>query len=170
MTIEYLVHFVLPYVWLALGLFANVYLFITLKQEIRTQGKRFKRRQADLEDATGKLGSQFERTRAQSAKADSRPATALVPVSPAVVTVAGAPAAVSGVNLTKRSQAMRMLQRGERRERVAAALHLPHGEVDLLYKVQGILAQGARDAASKPNVGGGGSQSLIGPAGGTGAM
>ena len=52
-----------------------------------------------------------------------------------------APTPGPGLNLAKRNQAMRMLQRGERREQVAVTLDLRPGEVDLLYKVQGILAQ-----------------------------
>lgn len=49
--------------------------------------------------------------------------------------VAGLPLAGSGLNLNKRSQAVRMLRRGEHPGRVAAALGLPEGEVSLLWKM-----------------------------------
>jgi hypothetical protein len=50
---------------------------------------------------------------------------------------------VSGMNFTKRSQALRMLRRGEGPQHVAAALHLARGEVDLLCKVHSVLAEKA---------------------------
>ncbi len=43
------------------------------------------------------------------------------------------------LNLTKRSQALRMHRRGEPPAQIAAALELPHQEVDLLIKVQRIV-------------------------------
>jgi hypothetical protein len=55
-----------------------------------------------------------------------------------------APAAVpaayrTGLNLSKRSQALRMHRRGEPVAEIAAALELPHQEVELLIKVQRIV-------------------------------
>ena len=53
-----------------------------------------------------------------------------------------APAAFAGkagLNLTKRSQALRMHRLGESAVRIAAALEIPHEEVDLLLKVHRIV-------------------------------
>ena len=44
-----------------------------------------------------------------------------------------------GLNLSKRSHALRMHRRGERAEQIAAALDLPRQEVDLLLKVHRIV-------------------------------
>jgi hypothetical protein len=44
-----------------------------------------------------------------------------------------------GLNLNKRSQALRMHRRGEGAEQIAAALELPRQEVDLLLKVHRIV-------------------------------
>jgi hypothetical protein len=44
-----------------------------------------------------------------------------------------------GLNLSKRSQALRMHRRGERPEQIAATLEIPLQEVELLVKVQEIL-------------------------------
>jgi hypothetical protein len=44
-----------------------------------------------------------------------------------------------GLNLNKRSQALRMHRRGEGPEQIAAALELPRQEVDLLLKVHRIV-------------------------------
>lgn len=46
----------------------------------------------------------------------------------------------SGMNLTTRAQALRMLRRGETPERIAAALHVPEHEIRLLVKVQELTA------------------------------
>jgi hypothetical protein len=45
----------------------------------------------------------------------------------------------SGLNLTKRSQAIRMHRRGDPPDRIAAALEIPLQEVDLLLKVHRIV-------------------------------
>lgn len=45
----------------------------------------------------------------------------------------------SGLNLTKRSQALRMHRRGDSPSEIASALALPHQEVELLLKVQKIV-------------------------------
>ncbi len=53
---------------------------------------------------------------------------------------AGDPAAARpGLNLSKRSQALRMHRRGENAEQIAAALQVPRQEVDLLVKVHRIV-------------------------------
>jgi hypothetical protein len=47
-----------------------------------------------------------------------------------------------GLNLSKRSQALRMHRRGDAPEQIAAALELPRQEVDLLLKVHRIVLEG----------------------------
>jgi len=46
---------------------------------------------------------------------------------------------VPGMNLTRRSQVLRMARRGDEPGRIAAELGLPESEVELLLKVQRIL-------------------------------
>ena len=46
-----------------------------------------------------------------------------------------------GLNLSKRSQALRMHRRGDAPEQIAAALELPLQEVDLLLKVHRIVIE-----------------------------
>lgn len=45
-----------------------------------------------------------------------------------------------GLNLSIRSQALRMFRKGEPPERIAMALEVPRQEVDLLLKVHGIVS------------------------------
>jgi hypothetical protein len=58
-------------------------------------------------------------------EAESRTGVLVAPTSPR-----------AGVNLTIRSQALRMYRRGETIQRIAAALEVPEQEVELLIKVQ----------------------------------
>ena len=54
----------------------------------------------------------------------------------------------SGLNLTKRSQVIRMSRRGERAENIAASLSLPRGEVDLLLKINALAAGSSTDSTA----------------------
>jgi hypothetical protein len=56
---------------------------------------------------------------------------------PHSATVPAAPRA--GLNLSKRSQALRMHRKGDPQDRIATALDVPLQEVDLLIKVQRIV-------------------------------
>jgi len=49
------------------------------------------------------------------------------------------PPPASGMNLSKRTQALRMSRRGERPEQIATALGLPQKEVELLVKIHRIV-------------------------------
>lgn len=51
----------------------------------------------------------------------------------------GDPTVKPGLNLSKRSQVLRMHRSGEAPAQIAAALGVPHQEVELLIKVQGIM-------------------------------
>jgi hypothetical protein len=57
--------------------------------------------------------------------------------TPAAPADAAAPRA--GLNVTKRSQALRLHRQGESAEQIAASLQLPRQEVELLLKVQRIV-------------------------------
>ncbi len=52
----------------------------------------------------------------------------------------------SGMNLTKRTQVLRLLRRGEDISHVAAALGVPRREIELLVRVQKLSAQRAAGA------------------------
>jgi DNA-binding NarL/FixJ family response regulator len=65
---------------------------------------------------------------AQIQEVHQQPAQTAVPAPPK-----------SGLNLSKRSQALRMHRRGESPEQIAIALEIPLQEVDLLIKVHRIV-------------------------------
>lgn len=120
---------------LALALLLLLYLFCTLKVEVRVAERRlrppapsdldeWKRR---LEDVEARLAAPGPRASApQCAPAEA----STVPVRP-------------GMNLSRRSQPLRLARRGEPPEQIASRLGLATGEVRLLLKIHGILMQQA---------------------------
>ena len=48
----------------------------------------------------------------------------------------------SGLNISRRTQVIRMSRRGDRPENIAASLNLPKGEVELLLKVHRLAVDG----------------------------
>ena len=119
-------HPVTQYGLLAAAMTVCLYLFLTLKAEIQALRRRVRRH----EEATG-----FAFAEVRAALTDVR--TAVVAVEQIAQTPAPPPMLPSAsINLTKRSQVLRMAKRGERAEQIAATLRVPQNEVDLLLKVQ----------------------------------
>lgn len=113
------------YLLLALGLGACLYLFLTLKREVRRLETRWAGRHKGLEETIRAMQADIDELKQRLREAEER-AGMLVPPPPLR----------SGLNLNKRTQALRMFARGESPEHVAAALGLPEAEVQLLAKVQ----------------------------------
>jgi hypothetical protein len=111
---------------LALALIASLALFVTLKQEIQTHARKNRRR---MEEMSAKLGE------------------ASGPRTPEAVAVT--PPARSGFNLNRRTQAIRLLRRGENVSHIAAVLGVPQREIELLIRVRRIVA-GPKASAAEP--------------------
>jgi hypothetical protein len=109
------------YLLLGLGLGACLHLFISHNREIRAA----RRKQHALEAAIGLLSVEFTEVKRALEEAESRAGVLVAPTPPR-----------AGVNLTIRSQALRMYRRGETIQRISAALAVPEQEVELLIKVQ----------------------------------
>ena len=105
----------------ALGLGSCLDLFLTLKRELRSA----RRRQQALDAAMGQLSLEIAELRERLLESEERAATLVAPVP-----------SRSGVNLSTRSQALRMSRRGAPNQQIAAALGIPEKEVELLLKVQ----------------------------------
>ena len=103
-----------PYLAIALGLIASLALFLSLKRELFRQTNRQRRQLDEIQE------------RIQSP-----------PALPEVIP----PAPVSGLNVHKRVRAMRLLRRGEDVSHIAAALGVPRREVELLIRVQQLVAR-----------------------------
>ena len=117
-----------PFLLVMAGVVAGAYAFVGLKREIHQLGRRIKQQQDLFEALRGKLTADFADAQVRLRDAEERAGVLVAPSPPR-----------SGLNLTKRSQALRMSRVGEKPEKIAAALSLPRKEVELLLKVQKIV-------------------------------
>ncbi|MEP6961776.1 MAG: hypothetical protein ABI995_06850 [Acidobacteriota bacterium] len=120
-------HFMIPYLTLmpfaaaALGLMTTVVLFASLKREFHTTADRERNRVDQM------LERLEEAAQSSAAVENARPV--FIPV-----------AARSGFNIDRRVHAVRLLRKGESAAHIAAALSIPRSEVELLIRVQGMVA------------------------------
>jgi hypothetical protein len=115
---------------LAVGLVLCLYLFISVKKENALLRQRLEKQRQDSQDAFVEFSRALSNLE-NSLQEHERNEEQIVPVrvSPA-----------ASINLTKRSQALRMYRRGETAEQICSALQMPRNEVELLLKVQKALA------------------------------
>lgn len=107
----------IQYAMLAAGLAATLFLFWSVKHEIQVYASRNRKRLEEL-----------ARTIEQAPAKDPEPVYIPVP-------------ARSGLNISKRVQAMRMFRRNEDVSHIAAALGVTRREVELLIRVHQIKPQ-----------------------------
>jgi len=117
-----------PYAALAVGLSLCLFLFFTLKRDLRSAEARSRNKLSTLESG---LEERLEEL--------SRISGLLVAPEPPR----------SGLNLTKRSQALQMHRRGAATEEIAATLSLPRNEIELLVKVQQIVLSSTQAPAAR---------------------
>jgi len=106
------------------GMAGCLWLFVLMKAEMQAANSRSRKRHEEtvaslnaVRVSLSNLSKRLEETERQTGL------------------LAPPPPTLSGFNLSKRSQAVRMHRRGETPSQIAAALQLPQGEVDLLLKV-----------------------------------
>jgi DNA-binding NarL/FixJ family response regulator len=125
------------YLLLMAGLGACLYLFLSFKREVRRLEGHWKRRNQELEETVQAMQTHLDELRERLCEAEERTGVLVPP-----------PPTTSGLNLSKRTQALRMFARGETPEHIAAALSLPESEVQLLLKVQKMVAEQAHGASA----------------------
>lgn len=125
MQINWMLHF-LSYGMMAAGLMGGLYLFLTVKMEMRSLQKRTAARLDILEAALQGLCARQEEWQADLVQAQ----TGRSPEPPR-----------AGINLSKRAQVLRLHRRGESVPTIAAALGIPQKEVELLLKVQRLVLE-----------------------------
>jgi hypothetical protein len=119
---------VAPYAALGIGMVLCLLLFVSLKRDVRACEARWQTKLAALEtDWNAKMEGLDERWSELS-----QVSHLLVPP----------PQPRSGLNVSKRSQALQMFRRGESPRDISSALSIPQNEVELLVKVQRIVLSG----------------------------
>lgn len=127
---------------LVAGLAACLYLFALAKRDGRAAEKRWTERLKTAESEVEKLRDEIEELRVRVGDTEEN-AGMLVPPPPVL----------SGLNMGKRSQAIRLARRGEKSAQIAAALQIPAREVELLLKVHRIVLNAPLgDAKTEPRI------------------
>ena len=122
MYLDWLLNPAATYAAVATGAILCLYLFVSLKRDLSaSEARSMKKLQAMEAHWNAKMESLDERW-----KELSQISSLLVPPAPPR----------SGLNLSKRSQALQMFRRGEDPREISARLAVPKNEVDLLIKVQ----------------------------------
>ena len=103
------------------ALIATLVMFVTAKLEIQQALNEARKARLTLDGALEEMSAGMGQLRAEMATT----------VVAATVASPG-----PGLNLTKRTQALRMLRRGETLESIASALRTPRNEIELLVKLQ----------------------------------
>jgi len=130
MRLEWILHPAFQFGVLALGLSFCLYLFVTLKCEIRTLEKRGQANQTALTEAVAAVRASLDSVHLELRGLQEQTGM-LVPPAPAR----------SGLNLNKRGQVLQMYRLGQAPEQIAASLGLPLTEIDLLIKVHQIVLE-----------------------------
>jgi hypothetical protein len=129
---DWVLHPAFHYGSLALGLAISLYLGVSLLLEVRSLERRSRQRNATLEKDVEDVKASVEMLQFEFGELEQRLNT--LPASQAHGNV-------SGMNLSKRSQALRMHRRGETPAQIAAALGVATREIELLLKVHKLVLE-----------------------------
>ncbi len=120
-------HYIIPLApFLLIALNSALCLFFVLyaKHDMRAMQLRWKRLHTSQKSTIEVLKIQIAELSERVLDAEDRTGVLVPPAPPQ-----------SGLNLNKRTQAIRMSRRGEQPDKIAAALSLPQREIELLLKV-----------------------------------
>jgi len=110
---------------LGAGLLGSLAIWISAKSETRAASRELERLRMSTEATIKDLTAQIQEIRAE-------PESEAPPVPAPIMNM-------QGFNLTTRTKVLRMHRRGETASSIAAALGVPHEEVDLLLKLDQML-------------------------------
>src|SRR6266853_2075723 len=108
-----------PFALIAAGVILCLYVFLSLKKEIQALKAKLEEHEMRLEAGLRGLQPELDSLRQGLQESEDRAGLLVAPAPPR-----------SGLNLNKRSQALRMYRRGEIPVNIAAALGLARREVD----------------------------------------
>lgn len=128
-----------PYLLTAAGLVLCLYLFFSLARDIDRVAARLKQTDASARAAQDDVGNRLQDLLARVNEVEQC-ASLLVPPPPPR----------SGLNLSARTQAIRLFRRGDDSSRIATVLGLPRNEVELLIKVHKLAVNGGVRTSEPP--------------------
>ena len=130
MMLEWILHPLLLYAVLAVGMGLCLYLFCSVKMEIRADYTERRRQEALYTGQFAQMRESLEQLQSALRESEERTGVLVPPTPPR-----------SGLNLNRRSQALKMYRRGDPPQQIASALGLALTEVELLVKVHQIVLE-----------------------------
>ena len=121
MNLDWILNPLTLYIVVAVGLLVCIAVFVSTQSEVC----RLRRAAEESRQAMASQLEQIERMVAEIGEQKAEAAATAPPV----------PLLRPSLNLTRRTQALRMRRRGESAESIAAALCTPRNEIELLFKV-----------------------------------
>lgn len=121
-----------PYLVAVASLGVAVFLFLEMRRQQNDFQARWNKRQQLLQSELGHTRSQLQQLVKRVEDAERRAEISSAP-----------PSELKGINLNRRTQAMRLFRRGESPSQVAASLGMPQCQTELLEKVHRILSASA---------------------------
>lgn len=126
MNLDWILSPLAPFVVIVLVLIASLACFVSAKREVY----RLRQNADATQNALARKLEQVESAMAQIGERKTDAPVAAAPLRPSLR---------PSLNLTRRTQALRMRRRGESVESIAAALGAPRNEIELLLKVYEIV-------------------------------
>jgi hypothetical protein len=131
----------LPYLTVTANLLLVLGVLFTVSQRVRQLRGRAVQHETALKSETARLATEIAELRTKVQELEE-PGQSLLPPT--------ASAASNGVSSTLRGKVLKMHRMGQSPEKIAGALRLPQGEVDLLVKVHRIVMRPYQDVQLTP--------------------
>jgi transposase-like protein len=136
----------LPYLTVVVNLALVLGILLGLNQRVRELRARAGKQEKALETETARLSAEIAELKGQLQELEQSDHS-LAPAAAA----SGAPATTgSSVSTTLRSRVLKMHRLGQSPDRIAGALRVPQGEVDLLVKVHKIVMRPYEEVVLAP--------------------
>jgi hypothetical protein len=132
MQLEWISYPITQYTLTGVGLISSLTLWASSKVEIRSVRRALRNSVAELEKGVTDLNASMEDVRKAKTAAPPVP----LPPMPIPMRPSEPRPGMQGINLTLRTQILRMKRRGENAKFIAAALQIPLGEVTLILKME----------------------------------
>ena len=136
----------LPYLTVAANLVLVLAILLGLHQRVRELRARAGSQEKTLSTETARLTAEIVELKGQLQELEQT-GNSLAPVAPAP---GAAPVGGNSVNNTLRTKVLKMHRLGQSPDRIAGALRVPKGEVDLLVKVHKIVMRPYEEVVLAP--------------------
>jgi hypothetical protein len=136
----------LPYLTVAANLVLVLGVLLGLNQRVRDLRARAHKQETTLETETARLSAELVELKGQIQELEQTDHS----LAPGTAAAGSGAASGNSVNNTLRSKVLKMHRLGQSADRIAGALRVPKGEVDLLVKVHKIVMRPYEEVVLAP--------------------